>query len=278
MTDKNKPHDQQTDETMDQSRRQPLLKPVDYTQHHAEIVQQPVIREIKWDDLELQLKKLDQQRQHQAQRLQRALQQARGQARFELSRQQNLEDRQPSPNAPQHDWQVRLNLINATLQKWFQTTSMVDELYLPPTMQYRLVATTETTATTTTADAIRSSDQQFRQFFTARKLNFELISLTDFQQLLAEPVADITEDLVVVLPLSAAIATKAKLPANTNLKLVPWISEAAVASAQFVEVLAYPESFYGAFVETPMILTKIQRFLGNQLPITVLSNQVDDED
>lgn len=278
MTDKNKPHDQQTDETMDQSRRQPLLKPVDYTQHHAEIVQQPVIREIKWDDLELQLKKLDQQRQHQAQRLQRALQQARGQARFELSRQQNLEDRQPSPNAPQHDWQVRLNLINATLQKWFQTTSMVDELYLPPTMQYRLVATTETTATTTTADAIQSSDQQFRQFFTARKLNFELISLTDFQQLLAEPVADITEDLVVVLPLSAAIATKAKLPANTNLKLVPWISEAAVASAQFVEVLAYPESFYGAFVETPMILTKIQRFLGNQLPITVLSNQVDDED
>lgn len=278
MTDKNKPHDQQTDETMDQSRRQPLLKPVDYTQHHAEIVQQPVIREIKWDDLELQLKKLDQQRQHQAQRLQRALQQARGQARFELSRQQNLEDRQPSPNAPQHDWQVRLNLINATLQKWFQTTSMVDELYLPPTMQYRLVATTETTAMTTTADAIQSSDQQFRQFFTARKLNFELISLTDFQQLLAEPVADITEDLVVVLPLSAAIATKAKLPANTNLKLVPWISEAAVASAQFVEVLAYPESFYGAFVETPMILTKIQRFLGNQLPITVLSNQVDDED
>lgn len=278
MTDKNKPHDQQTDETMDQSRRQPLLKPVDYTQHHAEIVQQPVIREVKWDDLELQLKKLDQQRQHQAQRLQRALQQARGQARFELSRQQNLEDRQPSPNAPQHDWQVRLNLINATLQKWFQTTSMVDELYLPPTMQYRLVATTETTATTTTADAIQSSDQQFRQFFTARKLNFELISLTDFQQLLAEPVADITEDLVVVLPLSAAIATKAKLPANTNLKLVPWISEAAVASAQFVEVLAYPESFYGAFVETPMILTKIQRFLGNQLPITVLSNQVDDED
>lgn len=278
MTDKNKPHDQQTDETMDQSRRQPLLKPVDYTQHHAEIVQQPVIREIKWDDLELQLKKLDQQRQHQAQRLQRALQQARGQARFELSRQQNLEDRQPSPNAPQHDWQVRLNLIDATLQKWFQTTSMVDELYLPPTMQYRLVATTETTAMTTTADAIQSSDQQFRQFFTARKLNFELISLTDFQQLLAEPVADITEDLVVVLPLSAAIATKAKLPANTNLKLVPWISEAAVASAQFVEVLAYPESFYGAFVETPMILTKIQRFLGNQLPITVLSNQVDDED
>lgn len=278
MTDKNKPHDQQTDETMDQSRRQPLLKPVDYTQHHAEIVQQPVIREIKWDDLELQLKKLDQQRQHQAQRLQRALQQARGQARFELSRQQNLEDRQPSPNAPQHDWQARLNLINATLQKWFQTTSMVDELYLPPTMQYRLVATTETTAMTTTADAIQSSDQQFRQFFTARKLNFELISLTDFQQLLAEPVADITEDLVVVLPLSAATATKAKLPANTNLKLVPWISEAAVASAQFVEVLAYPESFYGAFVETPMILTKIQRFLGNQLPITVLSNQVDDED
>ncbi|MFD1465711.1 hypothetical protein ACFQ4L_06420 [Lapidilactobacillus mulanensis] len=264
MTDQNRNSESTEANDLGELNTQPLIKPVDYTQHQqeeptTELV--PKVREVKWDDLELQLQDLDQQRIKKAALLRQALQKARTQAKFQLQQLPDLVLNKTPTAEQRHYWQQRLQTINETLMKWFQTTAMADEIYFSPTLRYYLVISAE--------NADNALEDKLRRFLTERELELTVISQAELDDLLAQT-STVAKATAVIMPLSEALNAKVNQQSRYHFQLIPFISQSDLAMTQFTELLAYPQSFFGAIVEKEAIETKIQRFLGDQLPITVL--------